>query len=164
MRIGITGHRPNRMYGYDLTDSRWETLKNQLKEFLIQNNCSIALSGMALGVDMIFAQAVIDLKEQGHDIKLHCVLPCIDQDCMWSKQGKELYKNMLDKADKVKYISKYVYRPNCMQKRNEYIVDHCDLLMAVWDEIKSGGTYRCIQYAYETGKEILIISPANIKK
>lgn len=153
MRIGITGHRPNRLYGYDLTDSRWILLKNQLKELLIENSCNIAISGMAL-----------DLKEQGYGIKLHAILPCINQDGMWSSQYKELYKNILSKADKVKYISKRAYHPNCIQKRNEYIVDNCDLLIAVWDGIKSGGTYRCIHYAYETGKEILIVSPNKYKK
>lgn len=147
MIIGITGHRPNRLYGYDLTDKRYLTLKNKFRDILIRDKCKIALSGMALGVDTLFAQAVLELREQGQDIKLYCIIPCIDQERMWSKKDKELYKNIVNSADKVKYTSKQSYKPCSMQKRNEYIVEHCDKLIAVWDGIRQGGTYNCIQYA-----------------
>ena len=28
MIICVTGHRPDKLYGYDLTDPRWQDLKN----------------------------------------------------------------------------------------------------------------------------------------
>lgn len=31
MIICVTGHRPNKMYGYNLKDSRWVELKNKFK-------------------------------------------------------------------------------------------------------------------------------------
>ena len=36
MIICVTGHRPDKLYGYDLTDSRWQNLKNIFKEKLIE--------------------------------------------------------------------------------------------------------------------------------
>ncbi len=79
MIICVTGHRPDKLYGYDLTDPRWQDLKNIFKEKLIEMKCTNAISGMALGVDTIFALAVLELKKEGHPIQLHCALPCPEQ-------------------------------------------------------------------------------------
>ena len=51
MKICVTGHRPNKLYGYNLSDSRWQRLKEQFKSILKENNCEEAITGMALGVD-----------------------------------------------------------------------------------------------------------------
>lgn len=45
-----------------------------------------------------------------------------------------------------------------MQKRNEYMVDLADRVIAVWDGSK-GGTANCIKYAEKVGKEIIKIKP-----
>lgn len=37
MIICVTGHRPDKLYGYDLTDSRWQNLKNIFKEKINRN-------------------------------------------------------------------------------------------------------------------------------
>jgi len=57
----------------------------------------------------------------------------------------------LDRTDK--------YSIDKMQKRNEWMVDNCDLLIAVWNEDKSGGTYNCIQYAKSVNKEVIYVNP-----
>ena len=84
MIICVTGHRPDKLYGYDLTDPRWKNLKNIFKEKLIEMKCTNAISGMALGVDTIFALAVLELKKEGHPIQLHCALPCPEQCKKWN--------------------------------------------------------------------------------
>ena len=48
-----------------------------------------------------------------------------------------------------------------MQKRNEYMVDKCDILLAVWDG-SAGGTNNCVKYARKLDKEIIIIDPRKI--
>ena len=48
-----------------------------------------------------------------------------------------------------------------MQKRNEEMVDRCDLLIGVWDGSK-GGTYNCINYAIDHGREIVRINPTEL--
>lgn len=45
-----------------------------------------------------------------------------------------------------------------MQKRNEYMVDHSDKVIAVWDGSKSG-TKNCIDYAKKVGKDIIFVQP-----
>lgn len=158
MKICVTGHRPNRLYGYDLNDQRWQKLKSQFKEILKEKRCDEAISGMALGVDTIFALAVLELKDEGYDIKLHCAIPCKNQSCKWGKESVNLYRFILSKADVVKLVSDEEYKPYLMQRRNEYMVQRSDCVIAVWDGSKSG-TGNCVRYAEEQGREIVRIEP-----
>lgn len=53
MRICVTGHRPKLLYGYDLNNEKWQALKEKLKGLLLEENCTEAITGMALGTDQI---------------------------------------------------------------------------------------------------------------
>ncbi len=158
MKISVTGHRPNKLYGYNLKDLRWIKLKNEFKQLLKENECEVAISGMALGVDTVFALAVLELKDEDYPIKLHCAIPCKNHSCKWIKESRDLYDDILSKADIVKLVSEEEYRPWLMQKRNEYMVDLADKVIAVWDGSK-GGTGNCVKYADKVGKEIIRILP-----
>lgn len=59
MKICVTGHRPSKMFGYNIYSSLWIALKERFKELLIANNCHEGITGMALGTDMVFALAVL---------------------------------------------------------------------------------------------------------
>lgn len=158
MKIAVTGHRPNKLYGYDLSDSRWKELKETLKSLLVENRCDEAITGMALGVDTIYALAVLELKKEGHNIKLHCAIPCRDHPSKWTKSSRDMYCMILNKADTVKLVADEPYEPYLMQKRNEYMVDLADMIIAVWDGT-SGGTANCVRYATKQGKNIITITP-----
>ena len=158
MKICVTGHRPNKLYGYDLSDLRWQRLKEKFKQILKENNCDEAITGMALGVDTVFALAVLELKEEGYNIKLHCAIPCKNHSCKWMKESIDQYNDILSKADVVKLVSDEEYKPWLMQKRNEYMVDLADKIIAVWDGSKSG-TANCVEYAKSKGKQIIQINP-----
>ena len=136
MKICVTGHRPNKMYGYDLNDSRYIDLIEKFQELLIQNECTEAITGMALGVDTVFAMAVIGLKDKGYDIKLHCAIPCKNHTCKWFGESIRQYNYILENADIVKIVCDEEYKPWVMQKRNEYMVDLSDKVIAVWDGSK----------------------------
>lgn len=160
MKICVTGHRPNKMYGYDINDARWIALKEKFKTLLVENNCDEAITGMALGVDTVFALAVLELKDEGYNIKLHCAIPCNNHSCNWIKESVDLYNDILSKADTVKLVSNKEYSPWLMQVRNEYMVDLADKVIAVWDGTK-GGTANCVHYARKSGKDVIRIYPAN---
>ena len=156
MKICVTGHRPNKLYGYDLSDIRWQQLKDNIKKLLIDNNCTEAVTGMALGVDTIFALAVLELKNEGYNIKLHCAIPFRNHSSNWFQSSKDLYNDILSKADIVKLVSDEDYQPWLLQKRNEYIVYLSDKIIAVWDGSK-GGTANCINYAKQQNKSIIYV-------
>lgn len=161
MRICVTGHRPGKLYGYDLSDSRWERLRSVLKKILIEKECKEAITGMALGVDTIFALAVLELKNEGYDIKLHCAIPCKNQEARWFKKDQRLYNNILKRADSVRIVSNTGYNLSAMQKRNEYMVNSSDGVIAVWDGSKSG-TANCVRYAKEKERFIIYVDPNNM--
>ena len=161
MKICVAGHRSDKLYGYKLSDPKYVKLKERFKELLIQNNCTEAITGMALGSDMVFAIAILELKKQGCDIKLHCAISCRNHSCKWTKTYQGLYNYILNKADIIKLVTDEDYKPWLMQKRNEYMVDLADKVIAVWDGSK-GGTYNCVKYAEKKGKEIIRILPDEI--
>lgn len=158
MKICVTGHRPNKLYGYNLSHPLWQKLKEQFKQILKENNCDEAITGMALGVDTVFALAALELKDEGYDIKLHCAIPCKNHSCKWIKESVNQYNKILSKADIVKLVSDEEYKPWLMQKRNEYMVNLADKVIAVWDG-SSGGTANCVRYAKSIGREIIMIKP-----
>ena len=88
---------------------------------------------MALGTDTIFANAVLDLKKEGMDIRLVAVVPCANQDKKWSKKDQKRYQEILQAADEVVQLSEEEYRPELMRIRNRWLVDHAEMLIAVWD-------------------------------
>lgn len=45
-----------------------------------------------------------------------------------------------------------------MQKRNEWMIDNSDAIIAVWDGTPSG-TANTIEYARKQGKPVLVIDP-----
>ena len=162
MKITITGHRPNKLiplgYGYDLRGSKWQTLKKRIKDALLRYDCEELYDGMALGVDQITAIAVLELKDEGHDIKLHAIIPCANQEKMWPESSQMLYQAILSKADTITYVSKEEYTSWCMQKRNEYMVDNTDMVIAVWDG-SAGGTKNCVDYALSKNMDVLQMKP-----
>lgn len=158
MTIAVTGHRPNKLYGYDLNDKRYLAIKNMMKGFLIAKDCTDAYSGMALGIDQVFAIAVLQLKSEGYPIKLHCAIPCFGHPSKWPFASQELYNRILAKADERVIVTETSYSPWVMQKRNEYMVDHADEVLAFWDGT-GGGTKNCVDYARKMGKLVTIINP-----
>jgi O-acetyl-ADP-ribose deacetylase (regulator of RNase III) len=69
-----------------------------------------------------------------------------------------MWKDIVKQADTVTYVSKLLYKPYLMQKRNEYMVNQCNELIAVFDGTQ-GGTANCVKYAEEKGKKIVTVNP-----
>jgi len=164
MKICLTGHRPDKLYGYDLNNEKWQELKEKLKAILIEYDCGEAISGMALGSDTIFAIAVLELKEEGYPIDLRCAVPFKGQESKWTQPDIERYKRILQQADFVDILSEKKYSPKLLQDRNEYMVNNSDLVIAVWNGEESGGTYNCIKYARQNNKNIIYINPKQLKQ
>lgn len=179
-KITLTGHRPKQLMpagekwdfrhalvqGYG-TEIRKELLKqagfNRETQTWERQDPVTLLSGMALGIDTIGALVLLRLKKQFPELFfLECAIPCLNQDKNWHETDKERYHDILKQADTVTYVSKQTYTDGCMQRRNEYMVDQADVILAVWDGTKSG-TGNCVVYALEQGKPIALIEPVSLK-
>ena len=118
------------------------------------------ITGMALGVDMYAAEIVLDLKSKYPHITLESAIPCETQAIKWSVASRERYYNIAAKCDKETMLQRE-YTPDCMDKRNRYMVDHADYILAVWNGCPSG-TGNTVRYAHKKGKSIIVINPVSI--
>ena len=110
---------------------------------------------MAIGCDMYFAEAVLKLKEQHDDVTLEAAIPFGDQPGRWNAALRRRYNGLIDRADKVTVLQ-YGYTPDCMMRRNRYMVDRSSLLLACYDG-RPGGTMNTILYAERNEVKVLVI-------
>jgi len=164
MKIAITGHRPNKLGNdYDLASPLIEKIDMAICAILLKQDelyplGSIELiSGMALGIDTLFAKIAIRL-----GYKFTAAIPCQQQYKMWPQKAKELYLDIINHPLCTKYyVSEGPYSPQKMQLRNQWMVDNCDMLIAVWDGTL-GGTSNCVKYAQQQQIDIRIINPKDL--
>jgi uncharacterized phage-like protein YoqJ len=155
MRIAVTGHRPNKLgHEYGHRGPYSDAIRAYFKKQAIELGCEVGISGMALGVDMIWAVVMIELK-----LPLIAAIPFTGQELAWPKQSQMVYHAILSypKCTKV-IVCSGGYSPQKMQVRNEWMVDHSDKLIGIWDGT-SGGTGNCINYARSRGIELIIQNP-----
>ncbi|MGM7720592.1 SLOG family protein [Metabacillus sp. Hm71] len=158
----FTGNRPNKLYGYDPKSEGNQKLLWKLRDEIINHiqihNTDTFITGMALGIDMWAARIVLKLKETYPGIKLIAAVPCKNQTNKWPENSQKEWKSIIDKCDKVHYVSEEAYTSWCMQIRNEWMVENSKYVIAVWDGTK-GGTANCVNHAHKQNKHITIIKP-----
>ncbi len=158
-KIAITGHRPNKLGGdYDLKSPLLLAIKAKLQGIINENRPTHLISGMALGIDTVWASLAIE-----NNIKLIAAIPCLEHDKKWTPESKKLYHEILNHIlTTVVIVSPRPYDDGCMQIRNEWMVNNCNIIVAVWDGTK-GGTHNCVKYARSMKKEIITVDPKEIK-
>ncbi len=155
----FTGHRPVKLpWAANEADPRCENLKQQIASALLEiyrAGYRHFICGMAIGCDTYFAQEVLKLRERYLDITLEAAIPCDSQADKWNHRQKECYASLLAACDHLTYVS-HSYTPDCMMKRNEYMIDHSSLLLACFNG-KSSGTMKTILYAQRKGIRTIIL-------
>lgn len=164
MIIAVTGHRPDKLWGYNYEHPNYTRIINFMSDFLNKNEPTHCISGVALGIDTLFAVASINYrnKNKGKNIIFECAIPCRNHTSKWKQEDKSRYLRILEEADIITKVSNEPYQPWLMIKRDEYMVDKCDLLLAFWNGDKEGGTYNTVKYAQKINKKIIIINPFEI--
>lgn len=88
-------------------------------------------------------------------------VPFEEQPVRWSRDQFEKYKELLGHASEIVHVCEPGYAAWKLQKRNEWMVDRCDLLLAVWDG-SNGGTANCVRYAEKIGRPLVRINPRHL--
>ena len=142
-KCAFTGHRPQSLpFGFNEADERCIALKQKLRDEIIrqieENGVTHFITGMAIGVDMFAAE----IAEK------------------WSEALRDRYFDIASKCDKETLLQQR-YTPDCMHKRNRYMVDQADYIIAVWNG-KPSGTGKTVQYAQQQGKPVRVINPITL--
>ena len=163
MKVALTGHRPQRLgMPDDELDDKWGEIRGWIVNnlvYILQTTDSLDIyCGMASGADILFGMTSIVLKECNViPLRIHCVLPCKDYN-----SSHKYYNDIKLLADEWIELADKFYK-GCDNARDQYMIDHCDVLLAVWDGIKSGGVWSTIHRAQKAGKQI-IYCPVVYKK
>jgi len=155
--VCFTGHRPQTLKFLwneecEMCKNLKMQIKNTITELIEKENAIHFISGMALGVDMICAEIVLELKKTYPQITLECAIPCETQAAKWTEKYRDRYFNTIIASDKETLLQTH-YTADCMMKRNKYMVDKSDIVVAVWNGSK-GGTANTVNYAKQSGKTI----------
>lgn len=157
----FSGHRPGKLpWGSNEADPRCLALKKRLYDAVLtayDEGYRHFICGMAQGCDLYFCEAVLQLRREHPEVSLEAAIPCRTQPDGWRAEQRERYERILALCDYETMVQEE-YTPNCMQRRNRYMVDHAALLIAVHDGVP-GGTRRTIEYAMGRGLDIVDIPP-----
>lgn len=160
-RVGVTGHR-------SLDDEA--VLACEVKKVLARireersNHYSsrpglLLISPIAEGADRLVARVV--LKDPG--AQLHVVLPFPEDDYMndfGTPGSKEEFERLLRRADEVVTLPPSGTRNDGYERVGLYVLDNCDVLIAIWDGEPSrgrGGTAEIVEKARERGMPLFWI-------
>ena len=124
--VSFTGHRSGRISQPMLT--LFTGMVTEIKR-LYASGCRNFLSGMAEGSDLIFAKAVLTVRNELTDI-------------------------LLEEADKTVILSES-YHKGCFHRRNDFLVEHAAIMLAYWDGLPYGGTYYTIGKAQMLNRIII---------
>lgn len=153
MIVAFTGHRPSKLGNeYEIGPIRTK-IRAAIRAKLEELKPEKVISGMALGVDQDAAEIALEL-----GIPFIAAIPFKGQSAVWPTSSQTSYKRLLAKAAEVKVISPGGYSSQKMLKRDAWMVDNADLLIAVWDGT-SGGTGHTVHYAEGVKKTIFRINP-----
>ena len=153
--VCFTGHRPPK-----INEDNEKAISLALEsciEKLISRGYTDFISGMALGADILAAEQVIKAKEKYPCVTLECAVPYPGQRDRRSESDRKKYVYLEFMADKTTLVSDR-YTRFCMQKRNQYMVDNADIVVAVYDGKSKGGTANTLAYAHRRNKKIIYIT------
>ncbi len=103
------------------------------------------ISGFAAGVDLMFAEIVVDLKTS-QAITLEAAIPYPGR----MKTPDKTFQRLIGACDVVK-VHSAAYSKGCYMVRNRYMVDNSSLVIAVYDGRETGGTAVTVRYATKLG-------------
>ena len=166
--VALTGHRPDRLAGYDMSHPFYRVLHQELSsrvQALLGQHQQLELrSGLALGADTIWAQVGLQLREQHPGrIRIAGYLPFPDQAGRWPKSSRDTWAQIRHDLDR-EHICAESYSASVMHRRNAVLIQDADLLLALWDGKPTGGTAGTVRLARAQNTLIQVIDPEQIRR
>lgn len=170
--VCVTGHRPDKLGGYDRDSKLNKRIINTLDyavEDLVICGIDTFITGMALGVDQWFAEAVNAMREglamngsHAKNVRLVAAVPFEGQASKWPSPSRKRWRRIIERCNEVEQVCDGGYSPSKYQRRNEWMVDRSDVVLAVWNGGR-GGTFNCVEYAIGEDVPVLRIDPRRLE-
>jgi len=146
---GVTGHQ-------DRPGIDWAWTRAAISRELAEFGATQALTSLAVGADQVFAEIALEL-----GIAVTAVIPFPNYDRVFGSRDLERYRELLAQSRPVVLPGKADDEASFFGA-GAYIVEHCELLIAVWDEKPAagfGGTADVVAYARDRGGDIVVLNP-----
>lgn len=151
-RCCFTGHRPEKL---TISERRLTRLLEAEIRRAIDNGFTTYITGMAKGVDLIAAEIVLRLRARDARLKLVCALPHPGFGLHWGGGWTERFQHVLAQSDLERTICPgFSYA--AYQARNEWMVRHAGLVIAVFNG-ERGGTKNTLDFAAKNGVPCVVI-------
>lgn len=162
MIIAVTGHRPDKLgFEWDGKGPISTEIRNIMRDRLISDRPERIISGMAIGIDQIWAEVGIEL-----GIPVLAAIPCKGQSNVWPASSQRRYNKILENPLVESKVLANRYSYSVMQRRNRFMVDLLkegddstntkNYLLAFWNGSNSG-TCNCITYAKSVGVNTIVV-------
>ena len=150
MSVCFSGHR-------DVPFGKQKELKQHLRFEIAKayaDGYRCFYCGMAMGFDLLAAEAALSLQSELKDLQVIAVVPFRGQSDRWSKEAQAKYDAILRIVDDVVVLSERYFN-GCLLKRNDYMVNHSSWLIAYHDGTDKGGTFYTVKKAGQNGLEVV---------
>ncbi len=161
--VGITGHRA---YSYSRPDAIWAQQELRTTLLKLQSLGAGRLnSGMATGADLWAANAAVEI---GMELAAFLPFEAEYQRSRWSSAWIGMHQRLLAKAVET-HVSVTLPDPgdraatraamlDGYHVRNEFLVAHSDVLVAVWNGKTTGGTAHALREAVLTDTPVVLLA------
>ena len=156
----FTGHRSSKLPCIS-DEQHPDTIR--LRRALNREICGFAMCGCRTfymgcgeGMDIIFGEEVLKVREQLGHILLYCVPPYIGFEKTHKEPWRSRCEAIMEKADATINLGDHLVRGGYFI-RNRFMVDHATDLLAVYNG-GTGGTAYTIEYAQKLNRNVTIFS------
>lgn len=168
----FSGYRPHR-FNFSPDGLRPEQIVQALERqigILYGEGYRRFISGMCMGVDLWAASAVAALRQRDPSVELIGAVPFAGQESRWTAAWQREYARLTKACTRLEIIStpeQAAGNPaDCYRRRNYWMVDHADTVLAVYDPRKSeqrSGTAATVRYARKCLRRIVYIDPVTLQ-
>lgn len=155
--IGVTGHR--RLAGMEALSAKIDAIIDEIVREVPAR--LVVLSPLAEGADRLVAERVLSRERAG----LEAVLPMPEADYerdFETDGSRAEFRSLLARAEAIHRLPNAPSREEAYAAAGRFVVDRCDVLIAVWDGKAGdgpGGTAETVGYARSVPLQLLIIEP-----
>lgn len=153
--IGLTGHQ-------EMPASAYAYAERGLRRLLAEHPEPLGLCSLAAGADQLFARLVLEAGGA-----LHAVIPSHGYERTFGSEELATYRALCSAAAETTVLDFGEPCELAYHTASRFIVEHCDLLAAVWDGEPArglGGSGDVVRYARAVGRPVTVLWPEGMRR